>query len=30
MEVDRIFAIAAGDLDDLLEFCQQLALRAAD
>jgi uncharacterized protein YutE (UPF0331/DUF86 family) len=28
LDVDRIFAIASNDLDDLLAFCQQLAQRA--
>ncbi len=28
VDVDRIFAIASNDLDDLLSFCQQLAHRA--
>jgi hypothetical protein len=28
VNVDRIFAIASGDLDDLLAFCQQTAQRA--
>ena len=28
LNVDRVFPIASGELDDLLDFCQQLALRA--
>jgi uncharacterized protein YutE (UPF0331/DUF86 family) len=29
LNVDRVFAIASNELDDLLAFCQQLAQRAA-
>lgn len=29
IDVDRIFAIAANQLDDLLSFCLQIAQRAA-
>ena len=28
LNVDRLFAIASNELDDLLGFCQQLAQRA--
>jgi uncharacterized protein YutE (UPF0331/DUF86 family) len=30
VDVDRIFAIASSDLDDLRLFCQQIAARSAD